>query len=271
LKEKIMSISQAMNPRPSHFLPRPNSGSPLLIRTAVVCLLLFGLTYALTGIDPRQVNGVSGWEKPAKFFLSIALHTATLAWGVSLLDTTGRSSRFVRYASNIFVTAAVVELAYLSFQAARGEASHFNVSTTFTAIMYPLMGIGAVTLTTVTALLGWRIVQGRTDVTGYAAGWGFMLSAVSTTLVAGYLSSLGSHWIGGDQTDATGLAFFHWSTTGGDLRAAHFVSLHLMQALPLVAWFFPDKRVVAAAALTGAIVVALLAAQALMGIPFLAA
>jgi hypothetical protein len=271
MKEHVMSISQAMSPRSSHFLSRLDSGSPLLARAVLIFLLLFGLTYALTGIDLRLVNGVSGWEKPAKFFLSLALHTATLAWGLSLLDEANRRSRFVRYASNTFVTAAAVELAYLSFQAARGEASHFNVSTTFTAIMYPLMGIGAVTLTTVTALLGWRILRARKDVMGFAAGWGFVLAAVSTTLVAGYLSSLGSHWIGGDQTDATGLPFFHWSTTGGDLRVAHFVSLHIMQGLPLVAWFFPDKRVVAFAGFIGVLAVALLAVQALMGIPFLAA
>jgi uncharacterized membrane protein len=270
MKERVMSISQAMTPRSSHFLSRLDSGSPLLARTAIVFLLLCGVTYAMTGVDPRQVNGVSGWEKPAKFFLSLALHTATLAWGLSLLDETDRRSRFVRYASNTFVTAAAIELAYLSFQASRGEASHFNVSTTFTAIMYPLMGIGAVTLTVVTALLGWRIMRARKDVMGSAAGWGFVLAAVSTTLVAGYLSSMGSHWIGGDQTDATGLPFFHWSTTGGDLRVAHFACLHIMQALPLVAWFFPDKRVVAVSGFTGVIAVALLAVQALMGIPLLA-
>jgi hypothetical protein len=265
-----MSMSQAINPSPSHFVSRMGSGSPLFARSAMVFLLLFGLTYALTGIDPRLINGVSGWEKPTKFFLSLALHSATLAWGLSLLDEANRRSRFVRYASNVFVAAAIFELAYMSFQASRGEASHFNVSTTFTAIMYPLMGIGAVTLTTVTALLGWRILRTRKDVMGFATGWGFVLAAVSTTLVAGYLSSMGSHWIGGDQTDATGLPFFHWSTTGGDLRVAHFASLHIMQGLPLAAWFFPDKRVVAVSGFTGLIAVALLAVQALMGIPLLA-
>jgi hypothetical protein len=265
-----MSISNSMNPIAPSLLYRVEAASPLLIRTAIVFLLFFALTYALTGIDPRLVNGVSAWEKPSKFFLSLGLHAATLVWGVSLLDESNRRSRIVRYASAAFLTAAVFELAYISFQAARGEASHFNFSTPFTIVMYQLMGVGAVTLTVVTALLGWRILRVCKDVMGFATGWGFILAAVSTTLVAGYLSSMGSHWIGGDQTDATGLPFFHWSTTGGDLRVAHFVSLHIMQALPLVAWFFPDKRVVALAGFAGVLAVALLAIQALMGIPFLA-
>ena len=266
-----MSVSVHLGTALPQFLPRPNAASPLLMRLALAFLLLFGLTYALTGIDPRLLNGVSGWEKPAKFFLSLSLHAATLAWGISLLGEEGRGSMLIRRGSTVFAAASVIELAYMCLQAARGEASHFNVSTTFTAIMYPLMGVGAVSLTAVTGLFGWRILRTRQDVAGFAAGLGFMISAVSTTLVAGYLSSMGSHWIGGDQTDATGLAFFHWSTTGGDLRVAHFASLHIMQALPLMAWFFPDRRVVAVAALAAVLAVGLLAVQALMGVPFLAA
>jgi hypothetical protein len=40
-----------------------------------------------------------------------------------------------------------------------------------------------------------------------------------------------SHFIGGDGTDASGLPFVGWSTTGGDLRIAHFFGLHAMQAM----------------------------------------
>ena len=152
-------------------------------------------------------------------------------------------SRGVRNASYIFVAAAVFELAYMLYQAALGEASHFNLSTPFNAHMYKLMGLGAVTLTVVTAYLGWRIRKAGTTPMHFAAGWSFIVSAVATTLVAGYLAQGQGHWIGGDQTDATGLPFFHWSTTGGDLRVAHFAALHLMQAVPLIAWFWPDKRI----------------------------
>ena len=241
--------------------------SALLTRTATAFAFLFLAVYALTYFDARLLYGVSLWEKPSKFFLSLTIHMATLAWGISLLPVETQRSRGVRIATYAFVAAAVFELAYMVFQASRGEASHFNRITVFHNVMYSLMGLGAVTLTVTTGYLGWRIRRAGTTIMHFAAGWSFMVSAVATTLVASYLSSGNGHWIGGDQTDATGLPFFHWSTTGGDLRPAHFAALHIMQAVPLVAWFWPDKRIAAAALIAGITIVAGLAAQALMGVP----
>ena len=155
----------------------------------------------------------------------------------------------------------------MMYQSSLGEASHFNRSTPFHDMMYSLMGLGALTLTVTTAYLGWRIRRAGTTVMHFAAGWSFIVSAVATTLVASYLASGAGHWIGGDQTDATGLPFFHWSTTGGDLRVAHFAALHIMQAVPLIAWFWPDKRIATPSLIAGVAIVVGLSAQALMGLP----
>jgi hypothetical protein len=244
-----------------------NTASPLLARTAIAFALLFLAAYTLTYIDARLLYGVSIWEKPSKFFLSLAIHMATLAWGISLLPLMQQHGRSIRIASFAFVCAALFEMAYMTFQATRGEASHFNLSTPFNALMYNLMGVGAVTLTAVTTYVGWRIRKAGSTTMHFAAGWGFIASAVTTTLVAGYLAQGSGHWIGGDQTDATGLPFFHWSTTGGDLRAAHFAALHIMQAVPLIAWFWQDKRIAQASLAASVCVVTALFAQSLMGIP----
>ena len=178
---------------PSHFLQRLNFASPLLMRSSMIFAFMFALTFGLTSIDPRLFNGVSVWEKPAKFFLSIALHMATLAWGVSLLDLAQRQSRLIRFGSLTFVCASVFEVAYISYQAAQVAASHYNSSSAFAIIMYALMGLGATSMVVVTGLFGWRLLRSRRDIMGFAAGWGFMLASVCTMLVAGYLSSLGSH------------------------------------------------------------------------------
>ena len=241
--------------------------SPLLARTAIAFTFLFLAVYALTFFDARLLYGVSVWEKPSKFFLSLAIHMATLAWGISLLSAEQRRSRGILIASLAFIAAAIFEMGYMTFQSSLGEASHFNRTTAFHDMMYSLMGMGALTLTITTAYLGWRIRRAGTTPMHFAAGWSFIVSAVATTVVASYLASGAGHWIGGDQTDATGLPFFHWSTTGGDLRVAHFAALHIMQGVPLIAWFWPDKRIVGASLAAGLAVVIGLSAQALMGVP----
>ncbi len=89
------------------------------------------------------------------------------------------------------------------------------------------------------------------------------------TLVVGFtLGGMGSHWIGGDQTDATGLPILGWSTTGGDLRAAHFLGLHLAQALPVAA-LAGRPALVWGAALGGIILTAFAYGLALAGIPLI--
>jgi len=63
---------------------------------------------------------------------------------------------------------------------------------------------------------------------------GLILGPVLTLIVAGYMSSSGSHWVGEATSDANGVPFFGWSREVGDLRPAHFVALHTMQALPII-------------------------------------
>ena len=67
--------------------------SPLLTRTAMAFAFLFLAVYALTFFDARLLYGVSLWEKPSKFFLSLTIHMATLAWGISLLPVETQRSR----------------------------------------------------------------------------------------------------------------------------------------------------------------------------------
>ena len=36
---------------------------------------------------------------------------------------------------------------------------------------------------------------------------------------------------------AKGIPFFNWSISYGDLRIAHFIGMHALQILPLLAWY----------------------------------
>lgn len=222
-------------------ITRYGAGSPLLWRAALAFFALFLLLCAGTFIDGRLINGVSVWDKPAKFFLSLGLQMATLAWGLALLPANERQAPTIRAASLITLAAAIGEVIYITFRAARGEASHFNETTAVASTFYMLMGVGAVTLASMTSFLGWRILRrAPSSSLAFATGLGFMLAGVLALLSGGYMSQHGGHWVGGDLTDATGLPFFHWSTTGGDLRVAHFFGLHIMQALPILGFLFRD-------------------------------
>lgn len=241
-------------------------GSPLLWWTCVIMAIGMLMCFSMQYLDTRLIAGVSVWEKPAKFFLSLIVQAATVAWAISLLE---RKARGIRTATWLFVAAVIVEMFYMIYRASRGEASHFNTSTPFAAIMYAVMGVGSITLVATSAFVGWRVwLQRDSNLMREAAGIGLMFGALLGTIAGAYLSSHTSHWIGGVMNDATGLGFFHWSTTGGDLRVAHFIGLHTSQALPLAALSGSKLAVYGVAALS-AIAMSIAFAMATMGIPIL--
>lgn len=211
--------------------------------TALIMLALLAPTLVARMFDERQINGIDVWMKPIHFQLALALHFLTLVVLLQLLSPLGRASRLVRWSMITAATAAVGEIGYIMLQAARGRASHFNVSTPLEAKLYILMGIGAVLIVIGSFLTGvqmWR--HGRS---GVAAGLrlgailglvlGSLASLLAGTMSLGLFDSPG-HWVGGIHSDANGLPFLGWSTTGGDLRVPHFLATHGMQALPIAGW-----------------------------------
>jgi hypothetical protein len=240
-------------------------------RSLAICVGLFGIGFficsLLPGMDDRLLQGVSVWEKPAKFFLSLGVHFATIAWGLSLLNPDLQRSRGLLWAVRLMIGAAVLELVVIVARAARGEASHFNVGTPIDGALYAIMGVGSLMLTATAGYVGYRIWRNRNgDVWRLAAGVGLMLGAVLSTVTAGYMSSLAGHSVGGDVSGVTGLPFFHWSTTGGDLRVAHFVALHAIQVVPLAA-LSRRRGVVYGTAVVVVVLTGLAFWQALMGVP----
>ena len=275
-----MALPMPTSPRLaiSRLIREAHAGSPLLWRSALIFFAFFVIIYAGTFIDSRLFNGVSVWEKPAKFFLSLSLQMATLACGLSLLPANDRQAPAIRIASLVFLAAAIGEMAYITFRAARGEASHFNETTTIAWLLFALMGLGAVMLSAVTSFIGWRILRrAPASSLAFAAGLGFILAGALAVMFGGYMAQHGAHWVGGDPSDATGLPFFHWSTTGGDLRVAHFFGLHIMQALPVLGFLFRDFSLPQARSLIGlgAIIwvglTILTFFQAISGLPFIGA
>ena len=244
------------------------AGSPALLHAAKVFTALFAAVVLLQLAETRTIHGADVWVKPAKFFVSLALQMATLAWGMSLVTGPVRRRFRLDAAVWLFVALATFEMTYIVYRASRGEASHFNHSSQLADVLYAMMGLAAVTMMLLTGWAGLAMIRTGTALSR-VSGTSFIAAALLTIVIGGYLSSQPSHWIGGDQTDATGLPLLGWSTTGGDLRPAHFAAMHVMQITPIAALLAgPRAGWIAGAACVAT--AAILFAVGLNGIPLIA-
>ncbi|WP_410607661.1 hypothetical protein [Amycolatopsis sp. lyj-109] len=200
-------------------------------------------------LDRRTLAGAPIWAKPFKFAVSGAFYFATWSWLVSLLPKFRRTANGL---TNLLVVIFAAEYVLLVFQAVRGHASHFNVSTTQDAAIFGTMAAMIAVLWIATLAL--TVLVLFTKVPDRATFWavraGAALSLVGITLgqlmtsptaqqlaqwrTGGQPDLVGGHTVGLED-GGPGLPILGWSTAGGDLRIPHFVGMHALQALPLLA------------------------------------
>lgn len=208
---------------------------PRLARYGLACLTLAGAAFAAAAVDPRQLGGVPVWLKPAKFFLSVGVFALSWAWFAGLVRPERRRAPALRVARWTLLGASTFELFYITLQAARGEASHFNTADPLHALLYTLMGVGAVLLIATTLPLAWEVARrpapGADPAYRRAVVLGLVLTFVLGGLLGGYMGAQTGHAVG---AEAGHLAVAGWNRAGGDLRVAHFLGLHAEQGLPLL-------------------------------------
>lgn len=260
-------------------LPVVRAEAPTQFRTlTVVAGVLLALTVLWGFVDARLIEGVPVWMKPLKFALSFAMLFGTIALVETRLSDRVRDGWPLRILGWVMAAAFLSEMAYMMYQAGRAEPSHFNMSTPFHEFMYTVvMAAGAVALVAATAVVGWVVKRDKgadlSPALREAIWLGFLLTFVLTMIVAGYMSSGTGHFVGVHPEGAPTLPLFGWSGVTGDLRPAHFASLHAMQALPLLAlWLDRGGRVgsvraVRLAALGYAAITLAVFSQALLGLP----
>lgn len=233
-----------------------------------------GLAVVFAGlalVDSRTLLGAPLWIKPLKFALSFAAYGGALAWMLGQLREPA-----LRRAGWVIVAASAVELAIISGQAGRGVRSHFNDDSLADGVAFAVMGATIVTLYLATVAIALRFLHepGRDRAAAAAIRLG-LLVALAGMGVGVIMSVLGSHAVGVPD-GGPGLPFVGWSSTGGDLRIAHFTGMHALQILPLLAAVLSatgrlgeESRtaVVTAAALGWAALTGLLTWQALRGQP----
>lgn len=192
--------------------------------------------------DSRVLTGVPIWLKPFKFSVSFVLYGTTLAWMLSLLP---RRSRIAEWAATTVVAVGVVEMAIIVGQVLRGTTSHFNETSPLNAALWQLMGATIMVLFAAHVVIGIVVLRqpianraGRTAI-GWALGLTLlgMLVAIPMAMpdqAQSIEGVAGAHSVGVPD-GGPGLPLVGWSTTGGDLRIGHFVGLHALQALPILA------------------------------------
>ena len=246
-----------------------------LVQLTILCALVLLATLTWGQFDQRTLDGVGVWVKPAKFSVSFLVHFATLAIIVNLMSPENKKLRIVAGVGWLLAVVFVAEMTYLFVQAVQGQHSHFNETTAFHSAMYSLIGVGAVVLIALPVVIAWY-AQGDIafgPATRLGIWWGAIISFVLTAIVGGYLGGNGSHFIGDQSNPELVLPLFGWSTEVGDLRPAHFLSLHALQFLPLVGlWADRTEKGIMTLWVAGLIYSALTVAlfiQALFGQPLI--
>jgi hypothetical protein len=268
-----------------------NIDKPLTLVGLAMAAVLVAAVVGLV-IDRDVITGAPAWMKPAKFAISVAIYSFTFLWLLTFI--TGHR-RLVRAMALVTAVAFAIEMVIIVGAAAADTTSHFNVSTPTHAALWSIMAAAIVCVWMANLVVGVMLLRQR--LADRALAWalrlGIAISAVgmgvaffmtsptaeqiSAAHVSGNLPTAGAHSVGVPD-GGPGLPFLGWSTVGGDLRVAHFIGLHALQALPLLgillakfgpAWLRQVDRVrlIVTAGLSYLAIVVLTTLQALRGQP----
>jgi hypothetical protein len=224
------------------------SGSALLTVTGLLMLVVLAGSLVGLMVDARTIGGAPAWLKPAKFAVSIAIYTFTLAWIFTYLAEWPRTRQFV---SAVSAVTLIFEIAAIVTQAWRGTTSHFNVGTPFDMAVWISMGLAIVIQTVTSVAVAIALWRQRFD--DAALGWALRLGMAMTIVGAGTgglmtrptaeqlaqaqvthtMAISGAHTIGAPD-GGPGLPVTGWSAEHGDGRVAHFAGLHALQAMLLI-------------------------------------
>ena len=259
--------------------------------TVLTLLNVFILIASIIGriSDSTVANGVSVWDKPAKFALSFLAFGPALLWLFSHVEST----KLIRRGLGALGWSMVVEIALIFMQSVRGTTSHFNKSTTFDSAVYRGMSVGVSVFALAGVITGVVLARKKLGTNALALATklavimmtaGALLGFAMTRTMEGQVEggdTIGSHTIGAADS-GVGIPFLGWSTEFGDLRVAHFLGLHSLHVIPLTAltvmWLTRrqtvdlndrgQRRVTALAAVAYGGLVITTFVQALRSIPF---
>ena len=228
--EKLFDLSRLKHTKPLFWL-------------AVICVVVAITLVPLWILDSRQLLGVSVWEKPIKFYISVAIFSFTYSWLSSFLT---RGGRWVKLTGFVIAVSLAVENVLILAMASIGETSHFNVSTPTAIAVWSIMAtfISIVLFSTIFISLmilfqkqqefnlKLALALGSIN-TAVGMGLAYLMTWPTAAQLANYQGIAGAHAVGVSD-GGPGLPFLGWSTLAGDLRVGHFFGLHSIQVAAIL-------------------------------------
>ena len=206
------------------------TASKVLIAYGALMWLWCGLTYVISMTDPRTLREVGIWVKPIKFMAASALFAWTTVWVSHLASPSVTTNSAYQWIGALIIATSFFEVVYITYQAAQGEASHYNTSDTLHALLFGIMALAAVGLTASQGWLAWEI---------WKASRSTEMSVIAMSVVIGLtltfvLSTVSGFLLGGNQPPAgQGLPLVGWHLYK-DIRPSHFLGVHAQQFIPLL-------------------------------------
>lgn len=248
-----------------HQLPKRNAPLYWFGLVNGIAALIFG---GLSQVYPFDFAGVNAWYKPIKFMLSTLLFSWAMAWYTHYLDR----PKTIRIYNWLLIITLGFEVVYIAGQAMRGMASHYNDSSPLYSGLFVLMALAATIASLVTGYIGVLFCRENFPSLPKAYVWGIRLGIFIFVIFAleGFVMGHQMAHSVGISDGKDGLPFLNWSKKVGDLRVAHFIGMHGLQVLPLLAFYVLKKSwlVWLAASFYFGLAVCVLV-QALQGQPFL--
>ena len=131
------------------------------------------------------------------------------------------------------------EIAYIAFQASKGQLSHYNLSTPVYSALFSLMALAATLVTLYTAYVGFLFFTNSFPNLPDYYVWAIRLSIVIFVIFSFEGFAMGSrlnHSVGA-LNDNSNWFIVGWSKTVGDLRVSHFIGMHALQVLPILSFY----------------------------------
>jgi hypothetical protein len=216
------------------FIQQLKERNETLFYFCLICFVSALFFIVLTKFTSTQVYNVNAFYKPFKFAFSTFLFSWAMAWYCYYLpDFDVQSFNWT------IIILLGLEIIYISFQASRGQLSHYNLSTATTTALYSMMGLAASLVTLYTAYVGLLFFTNSFPNLPDFYVWSIRLGIIIFVVFSFqgfFMRSRLNHSVGA-LNDNSNWFIVGWSKTVGDLRVAHFIGMHALQILPLLSFY----------------------------------